>query len=263
MATSTRPKGTMKTLTIANQKGGVGKTTLTAHLAYAAQAANKRVLLIDADPQGSLSLAFNTAVADPACLTTTDLFPHPPSDKPLSWVDDHLALVPADDALFDLVSANVDQLMLLRASIQAQAPQFDLCLIDTPPERNSLLIAAMAAADFVITPMTLGLYEQHGVRRLFDSIEATRSMLNSNLRHLGILLMKTNPRSPREVKLVNEMRANFGDHVLPGQLPERAAVRYSVNNRTPVWENPRGSTHEKAAKEWRDVCTDILSEIDR
>ena len=250
----------MKTLTIANQKGGAGKTTLTAHLAFAAQQAKKRVLLIDADPQGSLSLIFNTAVADPAMLATSDLF-STTTDKPLCKIDRYLSLVPADETLFDLLSSPVSTLERLRENLKQFSGRFDLCLIDTPPERNSLLIGALAAADFVITPMTIGLLEQSGVRRLFDSIEGTRGALNPRLQHLGILLMKTNSRSSKERAMIEELRSLYGARILNTSLPERAAVRNSINSRCAVWTNPRGTTHQAAAAEWRSACSDILASL--
>lgn len=254
----------MQTITIANQKGGVGKTTLSSHLAFAAAGANMRVLLADFDPQASLSLGCNVVVPDPAYLSTMDLFAERPVSEPLQPVDDHISLIPAgDEALYELLTASTDVVLRARTALRSLASKFDLCVIDTPPERNSLLVGALAAADFVITPMTLGLYEQGGVAKLFNTIQGTQSALNPDLRHLGILLMKTNGRSTKERAMVQHMRSEYGDYVLSAELPERAAVRHAVNTRSPVWESPRGSSHEKAAKEWRDACTMILKEISK
>ncbi|MDP9902427.1 ParA family protein [Variovorax ginsengisoli] len=251
----------MKTIAIANQKGGVGKTTLSSHLAFAAAGANMRVLLVDFDPQASLSLGCNVAVPDPAYLTTLDLFSERPVNKPLQPVDDHMSIIPAgDEELYEYLGATTDVLLRARAMLRALAPKFDLCIIDTPPERNSLLIGALASADFVIVPMTLGLYEMGGVSKLFNTIQGVQAALNSDLRNLGILLMKTNGRSAKERAMVKAMREEHGDYVLSAELPERAAVRQAVNARTPVWSNPRGSSHEKAAKEWSDACAMILKE---
>ncbi|MGJ7523728.1 ParA family protein [Variovorax sp. LT1P1] len=254
----------MKTIAIANQKGGVGKTTLSSHLAFAAAAANMRVLLVDLDPQASLSLGCNVAVPDPAYLTTLDLFSESPVNKPLQPVDDHMSIIPAgNEELYEYIGATTDVLLRARAAIRARASKFDLCVIDTPPERNALLIGALSIADFVIVPMTLGLYEMGGVGRLFDTIQGVQSGLNPGLRNLGILLMKTNGRSAKERAMVKAMRDEHGDHVFPAELPERAAVRQAVNARQPVWASPRGSSHEKAAKEWSDACAMILKETSK
>jgi chromosome partitioning protein len=75
--------------------------------------------------------------------------------------------------------------------------------------------------------------------------------------------MKTNSRSAKERAMVKQMLDQYSDYILPTELVERAAVRHAVNTRTPVWESPRGSSHEKAAKEWRDACNHILTEMSK
>ncbi|MBT2326388.1 ParA family protein [Variovorax paradoxus] len=130
--------------------------------------------------------------------------------------------------MYDLLNAKTDVVMRARTALHAHAPKFDLCIIDTPPERNSLLVGALAVADFVVTPMTLGLYEQGGVAKLFDTIQGTRSAL----RHISILLMKTNGRSSKEREMVKHMRSQFGDYVLPAELPEFITLR--VTNAFPL-----------------------------
>lgn len=253
----------MKIITVANQKGGCGKTTLSAHLAHAAAASKRRVLLVDLDPQASLSLLFNVVVPNPDEMTGSDLLAEEfgASSKSLHQVDDRVSLIPADEPLFDSLTATTDEVAKIGANLRAYEGKFDVCVIDTPPERNSLLVGALAAADCVVTPMTLGLLEEGGVQRLFATIEGVRSAMNPMLRHLGILLLKTNPRSTKERAQIAVMRQNYGDYVLPAELPERAAVRHAVNARVPVWFNPRGDSHEKAAKEWRAACTLLLKEL--
>ncbi|WP_208512284.1 ParA family protein [Variovorax paradoxus] len=255
----------MKTLTVANQKGGVGKTTLTVHSGYAAAGANLRVLMVDFDPQASLSLGFNIVQPNPEYLTSADLFSHDPVTKKPQPYDGNIDIIPADERLFDLISASTDDAIRARTALRAigKARKYDLCIIDTPPERNLLLVAALAIADFVVIPMTLGLYEQGGVERLIETIEGTRMALNPSLATLGIQLMKTNSKSAREREQVQAMRDQFPEYVLKQELTELASVRQAVNNRLPVWHNPRGSSHEKAAKEWRIATAHILNEVTR
>jgi chromosome partitioning protein len=279
----------MKTLTIANQKGGVGKTTLSSHVCFAAAAANMRVLLADFDPQASLSLGFGVPVPDLNYLQAADLFfPDGDLKKPVHAYDEQISIIPAGEDLEAFLGgpakvamrtsgpeaeAQENQLLesLLvssaavvdrtRKALATLAPHFDLCIIDTPPGRSALLVSALAVADFVVTPMTLGLYEQGGTTKLFNTISGTREVFNEGLRHLGIQLMKTNARSPKERAIIKSMRESYGDYVLPYELTELVAVRQAVNAGVPVWENPRGSSHEKAAKEWQAATTNILNEV--
>lgn len=280
----------MKTLTIANQKGGVGKTTLSSHLSYAASAANMRVLLADFDPQASLSLGFGVVEPDLSFLQAADLFfPDGDLTKPVLAYDEQISIMPAGEdlesflggpakvsmrksgevaseeqeaqLLHSLLMSSASVVQRAREALETLAPHFDLCIIDTPPGRSALLVSALAIADFVVTPMTLGLYEQGGTTKLFNTIQGTRLAFNDGLRHLGIQLMKTNARSPKERAIIKGMREAYGDYVLPHELTELVAVRQAVNAGVPVWENPRGSSHEKAAKEWQAATTHLLNEV--
>ncbi len=170
-------------------------------------------------------------------------------------------LIAADHTLYGYIGAGQDAITIARTRLQVLDERYDLCIIDTPPERNALLIAALATADFVVTPMTVGLYERGGIKNLFDSIKGVRNAFNPGLAHVGILLMKTNGRSAKERAIVDDMREQYGAQVRAAELPERAAVRHAVDNRKAVWHKPRGSSHEKAAQEWRDACNELIEEV--
>lgn len=257
----------MKTLAVANQKGGVGKSTLVVHLAYAALEAGLRVLLVDMDKQGSLSLSFPGEGGTLAASSLYDAEDAGGRPELLPWRDvpasaGRLGIVRADIGLLSIDRAENEVIRRPAAALRRFAADFDLCLIDTPPLLGVRLMASLAAADYVLTPVSVGLYELAGVADLMQTIHVIRTQgFNPRLRHVGILPMKTNNRSGEEQTALASLRMRYGAAILPEILPERAPVRKAVANRRPVWVSTRGAGHLKAAQEWRVACNSILGRL--
>lgn len=252
----------MKILAIANQKGGVGKSTLTVHLAYAAIEAGLRVLLVDMDKQGSLSLSFPAEEgAQPGLLASWLYGASAPQEGP-EYITERLAIIRADNALLSIDKAENEVIRRPGAALRQFASSFDLCLIDTPPLLGVRLMASLSAADFVVTPVSVGLYELAGVADLLQTIHIVRTQgFNPRLRHIGILPVKTNNRSTEEREGLAALREQYGAAILPEVLPERAPVRKAIALRRPVWVGTRGDGHLKAAQEWRAACASILGRM--
>ena len=176
----------MKILAIANQKGGVGKSTLTVHLAYAAIEAGLRVLLVDMDKQGSLSLSFPAGDdAEPGLLASRLYDAAAPQEGP-EYITDRLAIIRADNALLSIDKAENEVIRRPGPALRQFAGDFDLCLLDTPPLLGVRLMASLAAADYVVTPVSVGLYELAGVADLLQTIHIVRTQgFNPRLRHIG------------------------------------------------------------------------------
>lgn len=253
----------MRILVTANQKGGVGKSTLTAHLVYAAAKKGKRVLLVDLDPSGNLSLTFSKFdKAERPGLTSTELFSETEPVKRPEIITDKISLITSNKTLTQYLNVEDPQIyQYVRHWLRSMQADYDICLIDTPPTLSSLLIAGMTAADSVLTPIQVGLYEMEGASELFSTIKAVRAKYNPKLKHSGILLVKTNSRSREEKNALAELRANYGSAILDGSLPERAAVRVAVAQKKPVWDNVRGSSHKAAAEEWLTICSKIIDGV--
>lgn len=252
----------MKILSIANQKGGVGKSTLTVHLAYAAMDAGYRVLLVDMDKQASLSLTFPAANGQAPGLAASRLYAAELGDDQPQPINDHLSIIRADNALLSIDKAENEVIRRPAQSLRRFSDQFDMCFIDTPPLLGIRLMASLAASDYVITPVSIGLYELAGVADLMQTIHVVRTQgFNPRLKHIGILAMKTNSRSGEAAKALASLRQKYGSVILPESLPERAAVRKAISQRRPVWVNTSGEGHLKAAHEWRTVCADILNRL--
>lgn len=259
----------MKTLVIANRKGGVGKTTFTVHCGYAAHAEGLRVLLVDMDPQGSLSVSFPKPVsAVVGTLTASKLYADAVDGLQPEVLSPKLSIIRTDDAMTDGLEGVDGRAVGIddrpRMNLAKIAHDYDICVIDTPPGAGKHLAAALNAANFVVTPVSMGLYETHGVEKLLGTIAEARKharKVGRKLVYLGVLPTKTNMRRRAEVQQLDELRAAVGDSMLSASLPERAAVRNAVENRVPVWENVRGESHGKAAAEWRAACTLVLSKV--
>lgn len=249
----------MKTIVVTNQKGGVGKSTVATHLASLALESGLRVLLVDLDAQGSMSHSFLPHIPDETALVASQLFAEvAPELSPLQ-LSEHLSIVRADRALVDVDRLSASAVSRPASVLRGLASRYDVCIIDTPPLLGVRLMAGLVAADYSVTPVSVGMYELAGVSQLLQTVAAVRTQsLNPNLRNLGLLPVRVNSRSASEVASLQLLRSKLGATLLEDVLPERAAVRQAIAARVPVWHRPRGDGAQKAAAEWRAACTTIL-----
>lgn len=252
----------MKILSVANQKGGVGKSTLAVHLAYAGLEAGLRVLLVDMDKQGSLSLTFTAEEGAEPGIVASQLFSVAPVDAKPEILSEKLSIIRADAALLTIDKADNTAIRRPSSALRRFSSNFDLCIIDTPPLLGIRLMASLAASDAVVTPVSVGLYELAGVADLMQTIHVVKTQgFNPRLRHIGILPMKTNSRSAEEIEGLKQLRQRYGAIILPESLPERAPVRKAIALRRPVWTATKGAGHFLAGKEWRAACASILGRM--
>lgn len=251
----------MKILTIANQKGGVGKTTFAVHMAHAAKDAGLRVLLVDMDPQANLSLMFGGNVPGFAGLMTQDLFSPDAKAKPIHEFNGRISLISASRDLFKFDQMPPSDYLSAGQYLRAPDSPYDLCIVDTTPYKNSLQLAGLAVADYVITPWKPGRFETSGLTDLFDTISTVRSRLNPSLVHLGILLSKINTRSGTQRKQIDKLKVDYPTLILPGYLSERAVVHNAIEKGVPVWLKQKDDSHRKVAEEWKTMCASQLAAI--
>ncbi|RZT91189.1 chromosome partitioning protein [Advenella incenata] len=264
----------MKIFSVANQKGGVGKTTLSTQLAFAAIEQGIKTLFIDLDTQGNATLTFagQSQIANDdgyEGAKASRLFTAAGEDSQPIEVNETLSIIPCDNDLFDVIRGRIgteiidDEVLMAHfiKSVKQFDSQFELCIIDTPPALGVVLQCALAVSDIVISPLSISVYDMEGTEQLLDTVNYIRENINKNLRHGGILLMKTNTRSNIEKEAIESLKGQYGSLVLPMQLPERIAVKMAVAMGQAVWHKPRGSSHNKAAIEWKNVCDAIINNI--
>jgi chromosome partitioning protein len=252
----------MKILAISNQKGGVGKTTLSVHLAYAAHEKGLRVLIVDFDPQQNTSMMFEPADQSKDYLKTADLFTD--ERKPLEYIKENFAIIRANEAqlcaLGLIKEAPHAFLRLPSKALKVFHNDFDVCVIDTPPAKGTLLDSALVAASHVLTPVKMGKFEMSGFADLLNNINRIRTGgLNPLLKRMGSIPMKVNTRSAKQVKALADFRVTYGSAVLPLIISEREAVQAAINDGRPVWVNVKGVSHKRTALEWREACDLILT----
>lgn len=181
----------MRKIAVINQKGGVGKTTTTANLGAAMARAGKRVLLIDFDPQGHLTLHYGAEVApDQPSVYDVLTASIPIADVALS-VRENVTLVPADVDLAgvetELVSVTGRE-VLLREALDLFEGSYDVMLIDCPPSLGILTINALVAAEEVLIPLQAHFFGLQGLSKLLETVTLVRQRINPNLTVTGIAL---------------------------------------------------------------------------
>ena len=199
-------------LAIANQKGGVGKTTTCVNLAASLAATHRRVLLVDMDPQGNATMGCGIDKMNLE-LSTCDVLLGDASaaDTIVSAPEGNFAVMPGND---DLTVAEVELLQRIGREMQlgkALAPVrglYDFILIDCPPSINMLTVKALTAADGVLIPMQCEYYALEGLSALLSTIEQIRDTVNPRLELYGILRTMFDPR----INLSNEVSMQLIDH---------------------------------------------------
>lgn len=262
----------MKTIAVATQKGGQGKTTIGLHLAFAGVDAGLKVLFVDLDTQGNATLVLtgSSRIAhepEYAALKASDLFNAKTGRriKPLH-TDDGIDLIAPDAQLAQHIKGSIDpngpELAAPRIVLAKFADDYDLCVIDAPPAMGQVLAALLAASDAVLSPLTMDIFAIDGAAELLDTISLVKEAANPGLMHMGIVPNQINTRSQDENATLASLREAYGALITPYAFSLRRAVKAAMAARKPVWRGVNGSSHRKAAIEWKENCRIILTQLD-
>lgn len=222
----------MPTCTIALQKGGTGKTTTTLNLSAALAAKNKRVLMVDVDPQASLSKGVGIKVGD-YTTGTYNLFKELPTA--VSRQGEHLAIIPTSSNLAGLameLNSHINPNGILRGSLAPYSKGFDITLIDTPPNLDRFTLNALVAADYVIIPIQCQRMALEGLQDLSKTLTRVRA-INPALKILAVIPTLYTANRKIEQEALANLQEQFGELCRPPLLNRVEYLRAS-NEQRPV-----------------------------
>ncbi|WP_299563001.1 ParA family protein [uncultured Sulfitobacter sp.] len=261
MSDLSRPSGP-KIIAIANQKGGVGKTTTTINLAAALSEHGQRVLVVDLDPQGNASTGLGIDLEDREYTTYELLLEDvdlndvilPTKTKDLSIIPATVDLSSAD---LELLSNEKRSFLLHDALRQTQMDSFafDYILIDCPPSLNLLTVNAMIAAHSILVPLQSEFFALEGLSQLMLTIREVRQSGNKDLRIEGVLLTMYDRRNNLSQQVEQDARDNLGDLVFKTMVPRNVRVSEAPSFAMPVLAY---DTLSKGAEAYRELAVELL-----
>lgn len=261
MPDPTRPKAP-KIIAVANQKGGVGKTTTTINLAAAMVEEGMTVLIVDLDPQGNASTGLGIDRSDRVKTTYDLLLDDAPLRDVIRATDvDGLLISPSTT---DLSSADIEMVAhekrshLLHDALrqpQMDGYGFDLILIDCPPSLNLLTVNAMVAADSILVPLQSEFFALEGLSQLMLTIRELRQTANPGLRIEGVVLTMYDKRNNLSQQVENDARDVLGELVFQTVIPRNVRVSEAPSYAMPVLDY---DTTSRGAQAYRSLAREML-----
>ena len=262
-ASLTRLSSVARIIAVANQKGGVGKTTTAVNLAASLAAAEQRTLLVDGDPQGNATSGIGIT-RDAIAATIYDVLIGSTSaaEAIIREVQfRHLDLLPATPELAGAEVELVDHPRrdsAMRAALSGVSSQYDYVLIDCPPSLSLITVNMLAAADALLIPVQCEYYALEGLAQLLDTIEAVRERLNEKLEVLAIVLTMEDRRNRLSMQVIDEVRKHFPKLVARARIPRTVRLAEAPSHGKPISVYDPQS---RAARAYAELARELMARL--
>ena len=250
----------MKKVSIFNIKGGVAKTTSTANLGACLSKQNKKVLLVDLDPQSNLTKLFKAYSMDDLSVSDVLLDKDLDIHKVIKKTDfENIEIIPSNVALAFaekkiLLDVNRSQQNRLAKALSTINNEYDYCLIDCPPSLNMITVNALCASDEVFVPIKIDKFALDGLEYLLDSIEEIREEFNPNLNFKGCFITMDSATTVNRI-IKKELKRLLGDKVFNTTIQQNVKVIESTFDESPVvFSNKKA----RASINYKDLCKEVF-----
>jgi chromosome partitioning protein len=252
----------MRTIAIANQKGGCGKTTTSVNLSAALAEKGRKTLLVDLDPQGHSTIGFGY---DPDEIEKTVYDAITKSQVPISQVVlktkfEKLDLVPSNVLLSGAeveLASEVGREFVLTEALKAVADEYDMCIIDCPPSLSLLTLNGLVASNDIVVPVQAHYYAMEGLKQLFETANIINEHLNPcNINILGLLLTFVDKKTLLSRQTQMQMREYFGDLVFDTVIHESVRLAEAPSSGEPIFTYAPDS---RSAAEYMALAEEIIN----
>lgn len=233
---------------ITNQKGGVGKSTVSAHMAFYLAEQKHRVLVIDLDPQANCSKTLSKAEnakdtgISASLLFREGILPTMDTSEPGIYV------IKADPSLADIERQPNAVINYFRNHIKSLSDKYDFCVIDTAPTIGIRMSAALISSEYVLAPVELEDYSLDGITMMLQTIIGIKQKFNPTLHFLGMLPNRVKGTSPRQKEALKTLLSSYAQYMVHARIGDRQSIPESLGQGIPVWLNKKTSAREAGSE---------------